>query len=180
MSTHNNDIAALAAASVAGSVSILAGSGKFSFVSSAIGLSLMVIVLVYSWQSVVRREQRLAFSVVFSLLAMVFFAPLVELAVFHSTSTNSFLHSLENFSKHGESNVNGNVLFLCWVLSSIAIFISLSCLNMKSENDSPELIEATDVDTLTVHIPVSRLVSSWSYGLGAGLFVSIMFWLLSH
>ncbi|MUJ39712.1 hypothetical protein [Aliivibrio fischeri] len=136
-----NDVAALASAAVAGSVSILVGSGPFSFVSSSIGLSLMVIVLVYSWQSIFKKEQRVAFSVVFALLVMIFFAPILELFHFHFMHKYTLLKSFTLFSSGKESLVNGNVLFLSWLISSFLIYFTLTLtvgLNGLENNEQEE------------------------------------------
>ncbi|MEZ9012135.1 hypothetical protein AB6D76_07730 [Vibrio splendidus] len=129
----NNDVAALAGAAIAASVSILAGSGQFSLVSTAIGLSLMVIVLVYSWDCTKNNEERLAFSVVFSLLIVISFSPILEWAMtYMECEKKSSLEHLSCFGLSENSNVNGNYLFLGWFASSPILYVTFSKLTNGS------------------------------------------------
>ncbi|PSU85242.1 hypothetical protein C0W42_21505 [Photobacterium kishitanii] len=129
-----SDLAALATAAVGGCISILVGDGTFSFVSSAIGLSLIIIILVYSWPSANDKDKRIAFCAVFALLTMVLYAPVLELLIFHSIHDMTLIKSLENFNGGKESLVSGNILFLVWITSFIVSYIILSQIDEETSN----------------------------------------------
>ncbi len=125
----NNDVAALAGAAIAASVSILSGSGEFSLVSAAIGLSLLVIVLVYSWECTNNKEERIAFSVVFSLLLMIVYSPLIEFFIHYIGCNHSVIQCLFSFGTIAPSKVNGNLLFFGWFLSTPILYFTFTVLS---------------------------------------------------
>ena len=156
----NNDVAALAGAAIAASVSILAGSGQFSLISSAIGISLMAIVLVYSWDCTRNKQERVAFTVVFSLLIVISFSPILEWAmVYMRCGKESFFEHLTCFGKSTESNVNGNFLFFCWLVSLPILYVSFSALN-KVRNSYPRVTikRITNIKVVVISVIAGSLI----------------------
>ncbi|HHF0505034.1 TPA: hypothetical protein ACPHRY_004392 [Vibrio antiquarius] len=156
----NNDVAALAGAAIAASVSILAGSGQFSLISSAIGVSLMVIVIVYSWDCTRNRQERLAFSVVFLLLIVISFSPILEWAiVYMRCEKESFFEHLACFGKSTNSNVNGNFLFFCWLFSLPILYVSFSAFNKIRNSYSRLTIKRiTNIKVVVISVVTSSLI----------------------
>ena len=123
------DPAALAAAVLAGALSVFLAPGPYSYFSLVIGFTLLTLLIGYEWPKVRNWGQSIAFSTVLSLCATLVFAVLVEFYLGMGS-----LDGVMNAKGEAESRVTDLGLFVLWLIGSAVVF-SLDRYSNKSRGD---------------------------------------------
>ncbi|MDD9197588.1 hypothetical protein PVK62_17355 [Aliivibrio sp. S3MY1] len=121
-----NDVAALAGAATAASVSVFISSGAFGILGIGIGLTLITLVLSYASSSAKNPKHQIAFSVVMGQLIILILAPMFELFIFwnqHRDLYMPFLWYLNQMDVLTYTEVTSSTLFIAWLIASISTYL---------------------------------------------------------
>lgn len=111
---RSTDPAALAAAVLAGALSVFLAPGPYGYFSLIIGFTLLALLIGYEWTKIRNVGQSIAYATVLSLCSMLVLGVLAEFYLGHGS-----LEGVKNANGAAESRVDDWTLFIIWLLGSV-------------------------------------------------------------